>query len=97
MDSGAKINTLKQGLRIKYTGDAPALRTLWETVFNTSTEFVEINGTAFEGGSTSGQLVLERLEYLQAVQDVLAELDPTLVSAPPSSTFADFRTNWLST
>lgn len=97
MDSAAKINTLKQGLRIKYATDLTGLRRLWESVFAGSTEFVEITGTAYEGGNASGQLVLERLEYLQAVQDILAELDPTLSSAPPSSTFADFRANWLQT
>jgi len=98
MDSAAKINTLMQGLRMKYAGNIPGLRALWEQVFAGSTEFVEITGSAYEGGSDSGVQVLERLEYLKAVQDVLAELDPSAVpSAPPTSTFADFRANWLQT
>ncbi len=98
MDSAAKIETLKQGLRIKYTGNPGGLRQLWAKVFEQSAEFVEITGNAYEGGSASGTLVLARLVYLGPVQAVMAELDPTgTPSAPPTSTFADFRNNWVQT
>jgi hypothetical protein len=98
MESAAKIATLKQGLRIKYATDPGALRALWERVFSESTEFVELTGNAYEGGSASGTHILHRLEYLAAVQDVLAELAPaTTPAAPPPGTFADFRANWVQT
>lgn len=98
MDSAAKIETLKQGLRIEYTGDPAGLRALWKKVFSQSTEFVEITGNAYEGGSATGTHILHRLEYLAAVQAILAELDPTGTPvAPPTSTFADFRTGWVQT
>ena len=98
MDSAAKIATLKQGLRIKYRTDPTGLRQLWEQVFAGSTEYVEITGTAFEGGSANGVQILERLEYLAAVQEIMAELDPTgTPPAPPAGAFADFRGGYLQT
>lgn len=91
MDSGAKINTIKQGLRMKYRTDLTGLRRLWETVFAGSTEFVEITGTSFEGGSANGVQVLDRLEYLAAVQAILLELDPDTTPAPPAgNAYANF-------
>jgi hypothetical protein len=98
MESAAKIATLKQGLRIKYAGNPTGLRALWAKVFDESAEFVEITGNAYEGGSASGNHILHRLEYLAAVQDILAEIDPAgTPSAPPPGTFADFRAFWVQT
>lgn len=98
MDSATKINTLKQGLRIKYASNPNGLRQLWETVFAGSTEFVEITGSAYEGGSDAGVQILERLEYLAAVQDILAELDPdNIPTPPPSGVIVDFRWGRLET
>lgn len=98
MESAAKIAVLKQGLRMKYATDATGLRALWQRVFEESTEFVEITGNAYEGGSASGTHILHRLEYLAAVQDVLAEIAPaTTPSAPPPGTYADYRANWVQT
>jgi hypothetical protein len=98
MESAAKIAVLKQGLRIKFSSDPTGLRALFAKVFDESTEFVEITGNAYEGGSASGTHILHRLEYLAAVQDVLAEVAPTTTpSAPPAGTFADFRANWVQT
>lgn len=96
MDSAAKINTLKQGLRMKYRNDTTGLRALWQTVFAGSTEFVEITGTSFEGGSTNGVQVLDRLEYLAAVQAVLLELDPDTTPAPPAgNAYANYSCGYL--
>jgi hypothetical protein len=98
MESAAKIAVLKQGLRMQYSANPPGLRALWQRVFAESTEYVEITGNAYEGGSASGAHILHRLEYLAAVQDVLAEIDPAgTPSAPPSGTFADFRIGWVQT
>lgn len=98
MDSAAKIQTLQRALRRKYAADLLGLRTLWGQVFNASTEFVMINGNAYEGGSATGVVLFEPLEYLAAVEALLTELDPTgTPPAPPSGALADFRCTWLQT
>lgn len=98
MDSASKILTLKQGLRIKFSADPAGLRKLWEEVWKGASRFVEITGNSYEGGSASGTVILERLEYLAAVQDILAELDPAgTPMAPPRGALADFRWGTLQT
>lgn len=84
MDSAGKIETLKQGLRIKYGNNVEGLKKLFDEVFAGATRFVEITGTSFEGGSAQGVQVFERLEYLAAVQSVLGEKDPTNTPTPPA-------------
>ena len=96
LSSSAKIRVLEDNLRIRFKakGDLDGLRKLFEQVSAGATRFVEITGNGYEGGSASGQIILERLEYLDAVQRLLKEMDPTLAAAleePPASAFADFR------
>lgn len=98
MDSEAKIETLKQGLRIKYRGNLNGLKKLFEEVFAGATRFVEITGTSFEGSSAQGVHIFERLEYLRAVQDILGEMDPdNTPKAPPAGAFADLSYGCLQT
>jgi hypothetical protein len=101
LTSSAKTRILEDNLRIRFlaTGDLTGLRKLFAEVSAGATRFVEITGNSYEGGSASGQVLLERLEYLDAVQRLLREMDPTLAAAeaPPSSTFADFRGGFLQT
>lgn len=98
MDSAAKIQTLQRALRRKYANDVLGLKKLWEQVFGCSTEFVLINGNAYEGGSASGVVLFEPLEYLAAVEALLSELDPTGTPlAPPAGALADFRCTFLQT
>lgn len=96
LSSSAKIRILNDNLRLRFkaTGDLTGLRKLFVEVSAGATRFVEITGNSYEGGSASGAVVLERLEYLDAVQSLLREMDPALDLAaqqPPTSTFADFR------
>lgn len=96
LSSSAKIRILEDNLRIRFkaTSDLVGLRKLFGEVSAGATRFVEITGNSFEGGAASGQVLLERLEFLDAVQRMLREMDPTLAEAcepPPTSTFADFR------
>jgi hypothetical protein len=100
LSSSAKIRILEDNLRIRFLapGDIYGLRALFLEVSSGATRFVEITGNGYEGGSASGQIVLERLEYLDAVQRLLREMDPTLDAAfneAPASTFADFRGGFL--
>lgn len=98
MDSTAKINTLKQMLRIKYANDLTGLKRKWEEVAAGATEFVEITGTSFEGGSANGVQVLDRLEYLAAVQSIMAELDPSgTPPVPPAGAYATLACGYLET
>ena len=98
MDSAGKIDTLKQALRMEFSGDPAGLRIRWREVLSRSTEFVTFTGDAYEGASTTGALVLEPLEYLKACQDVLAEIDPAgTPAAPPPGTFVDFRAGFIET
>ena len=84
MDSATRIDTVCRSLRRKYAAigapDILALRALIDQLEISATTHVEITGNAFEGGNATGQLVFERLEYLAACSDVLAEIDAT---APP--------------
>lgn len=96
LSSSAKIRILEDNLRIRFLapGDLAGLQTLFATVSAGATRFVEITGNAYEGGSASGTVVLERLEYLDAVQRLLLQMDPALAASlppPPTSSFADFR------
>lgn len=97
LSSSAKIRILEDNLRIRFkaTSDLAGLRALFEQVSAGATRFVEITGNGYEGGSASGQILLERLEYLDAVQRLLVQMDPDLADSladePPASTHADFR------
>lgn len=102
LSSAAKIRILEDNLRIRFKapGNLDGLRALFDQVSVGATRYVEITGNGYEGGSASGQIVLERLEYLDAVQRLLREMDPTLadsVETPPTSTFVDYRAGYLQT
>lgn len=103
LSSSAKIRILEDNLRIRFKApnDLAGLRALFTTVSAGATRYVEITGNGYEGGSASGQILLERLEYLDAVQRILVEMDASLAAAranePSASTFADFRGGNLQT
>lgn len=97
LSSSAKIRILENNLRIRFkaVGDLDGLRKLFQQVSAGATRYVEITGNGYEGGSASGQILLERLEYLDACQRILVEMDSDIAAAlaedAPASTFADFR------
>ena len=96
LSSSAKIRILEDNLRIRFLApaDLTGLRALHTEVSCGATRFVEITGNGYEGGSASGQVVLERLEYLDAVQRLLREMDPALdaaFAAGQAPVYADFR------
>jgi hypothetical protein len=97
MDSDAKIEIVKDGLRIKYAGDLTGLRRLFTEVMAGATKFVEITGTSFEGGSAQGVQIFDRIEYLAAVKAVLREMDSTLPAPPPAGALAHFGYSPLQT
>lgn len=91
MDDSAKLLTAQQYLRMKYTGQVPALRALADKIAEGAFEAVTLTGQQFEGGSHQGQLVFPAMLYLQAVLQLIAELDPDNTPVAPCATvFPDF-------
>lgn len=98
MDDAAKLETVKQYLRRKYASDVPGLKTLADRIAESAVRAVTITGQTFEGGSAQGQITFEKLAYLNAVEQLILELDPdNTPTAPPAVTFADFRDSFLET
>lgn len=83
MDAAARIDTARRYLRRTYAQNLTGLLALADQVANTATEAVTLTGQSFEGGSHTGQLTFEPMAYLTAIEDIIAELDPTGAGAPP--------------
>lgn len=105
MDSTARIEAYKTGLRLKYPATASgiaALRAKIAELMDDETgaahDSVAITQQSFEGANSAGTLVLEPLAKLQAMTDVLREIDPDFddSSAAPT-THADFSYSPLQT
>lgn len=98
MDDAARIQTVKRHLRRTFKNDLIGLKAKCTEVAAGATEAVELTGNSFEGGSANGQLVFERLAYLQAILDILDEMDPDGgAEPPPTTTHADFSYSPLQT
>lgn len=83
MDEAARIETYKEWLRVKYTGDPSGLRRyVRELGDGSASESVVITSHNFTDGGAAGQLVLEPMVKLAAALAVLRELDPD--NAPSS-------------
>lgn len=90
MDSAQRIETVRRALRYDYAADLEGLKALYQRVRASACRYVEITGSAHEGGSGQGVLVFERLEYLSAVLDVLGEFDPNAPAEIPPVAYARF-------
>lgn len=92
MDEAARIQTFKEWLRVKYTGDVDGLRRYVRDLGDGSaSDSVVITSHGFVDGSAAGQLVLEPLARLRAALEVLHELDPdNAPAAPPAGRIFDF-------
>lgn len=105
MDDNARIETYKRALRIKYPATTLGIAALRIAIDAATTaeladadDSVSITQLGFEGGQATGQLNDYRLAKLQAMIDVLGEIDPDNMPAEPSPTrFADFRFGALET
>lgn len=75
MTSAERILTAKKYLRRKYATDLPGLKALAESVAEGAFEAVTLTGNGYEGGNAQGQITFEPMEYLGAVEDIIAELD----------------------
>src|SRR5437868_10771611 len=101
MDSYARIEAYKEGLRFTYATDIPGLRAKITALLadgGGADDSVVITQMGFEGGQGTGQVTLEPLAKLQACIEVLRELDPDNVPTAPASTrHADFSQATLET
>lgn len=78
MDS-EKIAGVKSYLRRKKT--LLELKALADSTFASATEEVTITSIGTEGSSTSGQVSFPKWLLLQALEEIIAELDPAPASA----------------
>jgi hypothetical protein len=83
MTSAERIVAAKKYLRRKYAADLDGLKTLADSIATGAFEAVTITGNQYEGGGADGQITFEPLEYLAAVEDVIADIDPA-APAPAS-------------
>ena len=82
------LPALKLKLRRKYASDLVGLKKLSDEVFARATEVVTITGHNFAEGGSTGEITCPRSTLLQAVEELILELDP---SAPrPSQTAVCF-------
>lgn len=77
--------TLQTYLRIKYRGDPTGLRRLADETFAEATETVTLTANSHEGGSASGVINCPKGLLLEAIMDVLAEIDPAARAAKGSN------------
>lgn len=67
-------------LRRKYTvANLADLKTLADDVFASATDEVAINTVTYEGGSAGGQIVFDKVILGQAIEQLIAEIDPDYV------------------
>ena len=85
--ASAAYTAYKQYLRRTYASDVPGLRALAEQLVKELSDTVTITSQSFEGGSHSGQITMPPGLKLQAVEELIAELDAagTVPRAPRSS------------
>lgn len=80
------LSTARDFLRRKFAADLTALRGEIDRVgamaMNTR---LNLTGQSFEGGSHNGEVAFTAMEYLRALLDVEAELDPASVGTAASS------------
>lgn len=84
MTSAERIHAAKRYLRRVYANNVPGLEALATSVATSAFESVTITGSGYEGGSDTGVITFEPLEYLSALEDLISELDPT--APQPAST-----------
>ncbi len=105
MDDTARIEAYKTGLRLIYPATAPGIAALRAAILflmddttGAAGDSVVITQEGFEGGQATGQLTLEPLAKLQAMTDLLAEIDPDNAPVGPAPTrFADFSCGFVQT
>lgn len=93
-----KLSTVKQYMRRKYSGNVAKLKRDADDLFDLATEEVTITSSGFEGGNTSGQVSFPKILLLQAIEELILELDPTNTpKAVTGPVHPDFSNRQIST
>lgn len=90
MTSAERIWAAKSYLRRKYKDNVDGLKTLADQVASSGFDAVTITGNGYEGNNASGQITFEPLEYLSAIEAIIAELDPDSPQPGPLLMHSDF-------
>lgn len=91
-DSAENISTAKRYLRRKYATDLVGLKRLADQVASEALgDAVTLTGQSAEGASHTGVLVFARIDYLAAIEQVIAEIDPDATPSPAESSTAYYR------
>ena len=75
------LRALKATLRRKYADDIAGLKIEAARVFALALSEVTITSSNFADGAASGEITCPRGLYLQALEDIIAELDDTTARA----------------
>lgn len=98
MDDTARIEIAKRWLRRKYAEDVTGLGKLVDSLAAGAFRTVTITGHQFNGGQANGEITFEKMAYLGAAMDVLAELDPdSETAAPVRGALTDFSGRYIET
>ncbi len=90
MTSADRISAAKRYLRRKYATNLAGLKTLADTVAGGAFESVTITGSGYEGGNDTGQITFEPMEYLAALEEIIAEMDSTVPQPASMCIESDF-------
>lgn len=82
-----QLATIKSYLLMTYSGaeGIATLKALATSTFAAATETVVLTTLSFEGGSGSGEMNCPKGLLLQAIMEVLQQLDPTIPRTPNSA------------
>lgn len=84
------LSTARDFLRDKFATDLTGLRAEIARVGGLAMHTrVTITGQSYEGGSHQGVEAFTAMEYLRALLDIKAELDPNTAAAPSCIRYAD--------
>lgn len=91
MNDDVRLVYVKSFLRRQYATNVAGLRALAQEVFDAATEEVVITSQGFQGGSASGQVQFDKTLLGLAIEELIAELDPTnAVTGLDGSAHLDF-------
>lgn len=95
MASAQDLITVKQYIRRNWS--VAKMKAEADKVFECATEEVTITSTGFEGGTTGGQMNFRKMTLLQALEELIMELDPSAPREGSGTVHPDFSQRSIST
>lgn len=84
------IAAIKLYLRRKYAGRVNELKAFADQVFAEASDEVVITSNSFEGGSASGQVRYNKMDLLQAIEELLVEAGEAPLGGRQAMVYADW-------